>query len=121
MKLTVKPTSFLKDIRNAFQNAYPNLDIRFYNSEHGMNQGSHISEEVDMNTTIKQTSKKPFIQETITITTDQKVSEVEEQFLKKLGLNVQVFRKSGQLWLQTSNTDHLTIKDQLNLVAEYKD
>ncbi len=43
---------------------------------------------------------------------DMSVSELEQLFLTKYGLNAQVFRRSGNLWLQTSATDHWTLAEQ---------
>jgi hypothetical protein len=49
-----------------------------------------------------------------------KVSEIEHKFSEKLGIAVQVFRKSGKVWLLTSSSDHLTL-DQLNKEAAEKE
>ena len=43
---------------------------------------------------------------------DMKVSDFEKMFHDKFGLNVQVFRKSGNLWMQTTSTDHWTLAEQ---------
>ncbi len=40
------------------------------------------------------------------------VGEFEQKFLAKYGLNVQVFRKSGNLWMQTTATDSWTLAEQ---------
>jgi hypothetical protein len=41
-----------------------------------------------------------------------KVSELEELFEEVFGLSVQVFRKSGESWLQTTTTDSWTLNQQ---------
>ena len=38
--------------------------------------------------------------------------ELEERFEKDFGLHVQVFRKSGNIWLETSVSDDLTLAQQ---------
>ena len=43
---------------------------------------------------------------------EMSVATLEQQFLEKYGLNAQVFRRSGNLWLQTSATDHWTLAEQ---------
>lgn len=41
-----------------------------------------------------------------------KVSEVEELFAREAGLYVQVFRRSGSLWIETTFTDDWTLEQQ---------
>jgi len=40
------------------------------------------------------------------------VGELENSFLEKFWLNVQVSRRSGNLWLETTMTDKWTLKQQ---------
>jgi hypothetical protein len=42
------------------------------------------------------------------------VSDLENQFRDKFGLSVQVFRCSGNAWLETSLTDDWTLEEQNN-------
>jgi hypothetical protein len=42
----------------------------------------------------------------------QKVKTFEQSFHDKYGLNVQVFRKSGFMWMQTTSTDDWTLSKQ---------
>jgi tyrosyl-tRNA synthetase len=57
---------------------------------------------------------------TIEIKIDElmKVAELEGVFAKNFGLSVQVFRKSGNLWLQTTTTDNWTLAEQNQIAAE---
>jgi len=48
----------------------------------------------------------------LTIYGQQKVSEVEQLFQDVYGLSVQVFRKSGTIWLETTATDDWTLNKQ---------
>ncbi len=49
---------------------------------------------------------------TININGVMKVAELESAFSKTFGLAVQVFRKSGNVWLQTTATDEWTLAAQ---------
>jgi hypothetical protein len=40
------------------------------------------------------------------------VSDLEHQFENDFGLYVQVFRKSGRIWLETTATDNWTLEQQ---------
>jgi len=48
----------------------------------------------------------------ITITPDMKVVDLEQNFSDVYGLGVQVFRKSGKSWLETTVTDGWTLEEQ---------
>jgi hypothetical protein len=40
------------------------------------------------------------------------VWELEQEFEKKFGLHIQVFRKSGSIWLETTATDNWSLEQQ---------
>ena len=46
------------------------------------------------------------------------VAELETDFWESFGLSVQVFRQSGNLWIETTLTDHWTLDNQ-NHEAEF--
>ena len=48
----------------------------------------------------------------ITISPEMTVDELERGFDELYGLSVQVFRKSGKVWLETSVTDAWTLAKQ---------
>jgi hypothetical protein len=48
----------------------------------------------------------------VTIKPEMTVSELEQQFITIYGLNVEIFRKSGNIWLKTTVTDGWTLKEQ---------
>ena len=50
----------------------------------------------------------------IQINEEMKVIELEKLFKDKFKLAVQVFRKSGNLWLETTMTDNWTLAQQNN-------
>lgn len=62
----------------------------------------------------------------IAITPDMTVVELEQCFNNIYGLGIQVFRKSGKGWLETTVTDGWTLKEQnkqgeaLSKVSEFK-
>jgi hypothetical protein len=49
---------------------------------------------------------------TIEIDKSMKVSELEKAFANAFGLNIQVFRKSNNMWLQTTITDNWSLEKQ---------
>jgi hypothetical protein len=49
---------------------------------------------------------------TIAVESNFSVSNLEQKFENELGLFIQVFRKSGNVWLETSATDSWTLAEQ---------
>lgn len=49
---------------------------------------------------------------TVSIPTAMTVHELEALFQERLGLYIQVFRKSGKVWLETTATDDWTLFKQ---------
>lgn len=99
----------ISDIQKMFEKEFPYLKIEFFTKKHQSYEGSPKSQMVDKNTPISKLTDK--LGE-IEIHEDMTVNEVERLFEEKLGLHVQVFRKSGRTYLETSVTDNWTLKKQ---------
>jgi hypothetical protein len=64
-------------------------------------------------TTLKVENITPSMHEgAIQLSDNMTVSNLEDTFSDRFGLQVQVFRKSGNLWLETTKTDAWTLKVQ---------
>ena len=101
----------IADIKAEFCAQYPGLKIGFYKNPHSHHKGSPANEEIDDNQTIGEVTNK-IDPGNINLSEDQTVSAVESAFEEQFGLHVQVFRRSNNLWLQTSATDHWTLDVQ---------
>jgi len=117
MEIHINQTKTLKSIQEEFESSFPYLKMEFYNDAHSEREGSHKRNALDSNLTIGAVQKHEFLG-TIRIDELTKVSEVENIFAKNLGLSAQVFRKSGNLWLQTTTTDNWTLAEQNQIAAE---
>lgn len=106
----------LEEIQKEFNAKFPYLKIKFYRKEHQSNEGSTAAELLDPRQTIGQV-RSTGKSEDVSISGYLKVKTFEQIFADKYGLNVQVFRQSGDLWLQTTSTDDWTLNEQ-NLRAE---
>lgn len=95
----------VRDIRNRFREKYSHLDIKFYTKSHESFQGSSVADEVPETLQLSKIGSSVH-EGDIDVSPDITVSELEEVFEKEYGLHVQIFRKSGDTWLQTSVTDH---------------
>lgn len=107
--MTINKDVTVREIQSNFVDAYPHLDIRFYKKPHQEFHGSQKADEVTENELLGRLN--PNIQNgQIDISQDVTVAELETAFEEAFGLHVQIFRKSGDTWLQTSVTDHWTLK-----------
>ena len=106
------------EVQDAFQKHFPYLKIEFYKEEHETGQGSAQDDLLAKELTIGKVRTKHEEGE-LSIHGNQKVSTLESAFQEVYGLNVQVFRKSGRLWLQTTTTDDWTLSEQNETAKEF--
>ena len=112
MEIIIDDSSKLCEIQKEFRKHFPYLKLEFVDFEPGAK---------------KIFSKEPMIRDTnktlgeirhihrpghISINGHQKVETFEQHFKEDLGLNMQVFRKSANAWLQTNATDNWTLSEQ---------
>jgi len=110
--MTISDQIKLKDLQTAFSELFPFLKLVFYYGHHQIAEGSPATAELDEEKTIGEVRSVPTQGEELVISGNLTVSELEQLFDKKYGLNVQVFRKSGKLWMQTTATDNWTLDEQ---------
>jgi len=101
----------LVDIQREFKEKFPYLKIEFYSGRHKPGEGSPVGEKLNNEQTIG-TVRQIHEEGDLQIQDDMSVRELEQQFYSKYGLNAQVFRKSGNLWMQTTSTDDWTLSQQ---------
>jgi hypothetical protein len=99
------------DIQSDFNSLFPYLKVEFYKSSHEEGEGTEQSSILDPYTKIRAASQKDSSGE-LKINEEMKVAELEKVLADQFGLNAQVFRKSQGIWLQTTATDHWTLKQQ---------
>jgi hypothetical protein len=96
-------------IQEEFNNIFPYLRIQFFKESHNENEGSRP--DLMVKNTTQLFSVSPTNQK-LEILGSMKVSELENLFKHKYKLNIQVFRKSGNAWLETTVTDSWTLDKQ---------
>ena len=115
MTLQIAQHRTLNETQEEFNKAYPFLRIEFYrNTEPGFAR-RHLQNSMLM---VAAGLKKNGEME---ITDGMTVGELENNFLQQFGLNVQLSRKSGNLWLETTMTDGWTLKQQNDHGRELSD
>ena len=101
----------LKDIQREFNAKFPNLKIAFFSVAHSEGEGSPKEAEIDPQAKLAEV-RTVNSEGTLEITPEMTVAELEKMFMGNFGLNVQVMRQSGNLWMQTTATDDWTLERQ---------
>jgi hypothetical protein len=109
--MIITDSKTIEEIQAEFNGKFPSLKIEFYKEAHSAKEGSPDSIKWDSGNTIE-AIRKVHNSGNFSIRQDQKISTLEANFVEQYGLNVQVFYKSGDLWLQTMATDEWTLKQQ---------
>lgn len=117
MELQITPELRIADVQQQFSLKYPHLKLEFYMKPHEEGEGSEARYKVDESLTIRELTGNKATGE-VHVHGNMKTSTLEDEFEKNMGLYVQVFRKSGKIWLQTTKTDSWTLAEQERTAAE---
>jgi hypothetical protein len=109
--MVITDSKKLYDIKKEFSEKFPYLKLEFYAKEHKEGEGSVAELKIDGDLTIGAV-RATHTEGDLSINGHLKVGTFERMFFEKYGLNVQVFRKSGTIWLQTIKTDEWTLTEQ---------
>ncbi|GEP97020.1 hypothetical protein [Chitinophaga cymbidii] len=108
MKVFITEEFLISSIQNEFSAIYPHLKLKFYVNPHGIYEGSAKNEELAPSTPIDEI-RNIHTAAWIDMGKNQTAAGLESEFARLLGLNAQVFRKSGNVWLETTATDGRTL------------
>jgi hypothetical protein len=111
-ELKIGQTQSILNLQKLFNGIYPFLKIEFFTKSHGAGEGISKKFMITENKLLKEIQNGVFKAGSIKFNDDTTVIALEEDFKKKFGLNVILFRKSGKIWLEITNTDNWTLKQQ---------
>ena len=109
MIIEVSKNKTLVEINDEFQKRFPFLKLAFFSSPHGEGELSSSTNQVDMREPIGSFAKGEIDWKIDGLTV---CGDLEKTFQEQTNLAVQVMRQSGNIWLQTSRTDYLTLAEQ---------
>ncbi len=107
MKLEFKADQQIGELRKAFNTLFPRLTVRLFTEAHAVGEGSPLKEQVEDDQTLE-TWLNTKGSASIEVRPDMTISEFES-LLESHGLHAQVFRRSGSLWLETTQSDGWTL------------
>lgn len=111
MKLVINDQRKIFAIQEEFNNLFPYLKLEFFAKPHQKGGPSpkkfmkHGGETLGECRTLHNSGE-------LTISPAMTVADLEAHFSDVYGLSVQVFRKSGKSWLETTVTDQWTLEEQ---------
>jgi hypothetical protein len=111
MTIQLTPERLIEDIQKDFAYVFPYLKIEFFRKGTRYRQ----TKERTITLPITQTLGSVFKNNRrgrLTISESMTVSELEKLCDEQFGISVQVYRRSGTLWLETSMTDSWTMQQQ---------
>lgn len=98
----------LAEIQLAFNGQFPYLRVEFYKRPHESGEATADREKLDLDLTLEEIANAKW-NKGLTFDRNMTISEFEALMHDDFGLNVQVFRRSGNLWLQTTVTDNWSL------------
>jgi hypothetical protein len=111
MYLHIGPLRLIGELQEDFNKVYPFLKLEFFPARPVQRDGAPARHSLPAEKKIAEIQVKP-VNGDIEIRDDMKVKDLEITFDKQFNLNVQVFRKSGNVWLETTMTDNWTLQQQ---------
>lgn len=117
MNIRVSDDRKLSAIQADFNALFPFLKVEFFKAPHKIGEGSMKTLLYENSRNVRDCRVRNEDGDMV-ISADMTVNELEEKFLREFGLSVQVFRKSGNVWLETSATDNWTLRQQNDEGAE---
>lgn len=115
MKIYISEDDLVCSIQTDFSKRYPSLKLEFYSQPHEHAKTCVAMEKVSPQTSIDQIRMLHAFG-WIDISEDRTAAELELDFRHNMGLNVQVFVKSGDRWIETAVTDDWSL-GKLNCAA----
>jgi hypothetical protein len=112
MKLTINDTTTIGQAQEAFRAAFPFLKLEFFHGE------VSAAKRIASGDALLSSVASKFNAGEMIIHSNEKVSTVERIMQEQFGLNAQVLRKSGKVWLVTTTTDDLSLSEQNKIAQE---
>jgi hypothetical protein len=109
MEININQETSIGEIKSQFQSHFKSVRIEFYHHAHEKGKGSSKDDQIQDHVKLNELVKTP---SHIHMEFDKtiKISDLEKIFDQDCGLHIQVFRKYGDSWLQTTLSDHWTLQ-----------
>ncbi len=111
MKIEINDKRKIYAVQEEFHNEFPYLKLEFYSKPHKKG-GPHTQEFAVESSKLIGDCRSIHESGEISISPQLTVGELEQRFRDVYGLSVEVFRKSGKVWLETIETNKWSLQKQ---------
>lgn len=111
MKLHIKPAILISEVQSEFNSHFPYLKLEFY-QKHLTGQNDFGPGAIMPHNRKIGDCQTALTAGVLNIKKEMKVSELEKKLKDSFHLRAQLFRRSGNIWLQTTITDDWTLEKQ---------
>lgn len=112
MQLLIHGDRLISEVQQDFNSAYPFLKLEFFRNGLQKQRRYAADQKISHNRKLKESWMRKKDSGFVDVDEFMTVLELENAFMNEFGLCVQVFRKSGNIWLETTMTDHWSLKRQ---------
>ncbi len=109
MILRLSREDTVEEVQDRFNQAYPYLKIDFFRLSEGR-LAAEVRQKIAKSALLRTAGLRRDGE--IRIDDSMTVAEMEKEFKRLFNANVQVSRKSGSIWLETTMTDSWTLRQQ---------
>lgn len=102
----------IREVQKEFSNTFPFLKIEFFRNGSIRKDRYPLEKLISPGMNIKDAWSQKKQEGNLQITGDMTVLQLEKELMDRFCLSGQVFRRSGNLWLETTLTDHWTLDQQ---------
>ena len=118
ISIEINPQTTFHYIQKIFSKEFPFLKLEFFTKAHTKKQASHKKDMIIHSDYKVGSFSSMAMDKVIVIHPNMLVAELEKLFEDKLHLHVQVFSKSGKVWLETIQNDTLSLQRLNDLSKE---
>ncbi|ANE50755.1 hypothetical protein [Flavisolibacter tropicus] len=111
MRLPLTATKTVAEVKEAFHEAFPYLKIEFFTNPHQKGEGSLPQQYIKPDTLLIDITGV-MKEGNVSIEPSTTTAAFEEQLQNQYSLPIQVFRNSNGVWIETTETDNLTLAEQ---------
>jgi len=112
MHILINGDRLITDVQKQFASAYPFLKIEFFKRDDTLKSVEPKQTQIAHNVKLKEAWARKKTEGDLIVNDVMTVSDLENTFKDRFGLTAHLFRRSGNIWLQTSITDNWTLKQQ---------
>ena len=112
MRINIEGNRMINEVQKDFASAYPFLKIEFFRNGEAHQNLYPKQRQLAHDLKLKDAWIRRKTEGELLVHDVMTVHDLEHTLMDRFGLTAQVFRRSGNIWLETSITDKWTLKQQ---------